>query len=60
MLEQSLAAIDSAVVQAHRALAADPNSAYLNQYLAKTLRRKSEFVRRAGTLVSARISAART
>jgi predicted anti-sigma-YlaC factor YlaD len=56
VLERSLATIDSAVVQARRALAADPNSAYLNQYLAKTLRRKSEFVRRAGAIVSARIT----
>ena len=56
VLESSLATIDSAVAQAHRALAGDPNSAYLNQYLAKTLRRKSEFVRRAGTLVSTRMT----
>jgi len=54
VLEQSLATIDSAVTQARRALEADPNSVYLHQHIAQTLRRKSEFVRRASTLVSAR------
>jgi len=54
VLEQSLATIDSAVAQARRALQADPNSVYLHQHIAQTLRRKSEFVRRASTLVSAR------
>jgi putative zinc finger protein len=55
VVEQSLATIDSAIVQAQRALAADPGSAYLSQHLAETLRRKSELVRRAGTLVTARL-----
>ncbi len=55
VLEQSLAAIDSAVTQARRALDTDPNSMYLHQHLAETLRRKSQFLRRATTLVSARI-----
>jgi len=51
---QSLATIDTAVAQARRALAADPNSVYLHQHIARTLRRKSDFVARASTLVSAR------
>jgi anti-sigma factor RsiW len=55
VVEQSLATIDSAIVQAQHALAADPSSAYLSQHLAETLRRKSELVRRAGTLVTARL-----
>ncbi len=54
VLEQSLATIDTAVAQARRALAADPNSVYLHQHIARTLRRKSDFVARASTLVSAR------
>ena len=54
VLEQSLMTIDSAVTQARRALDTDPNSVYLHQHLAETLRRKSQFLRRATTLVSAR------
>ncbi len=54
VLEQSLATIDTALAQARRALAADPNSVYLHQHIARTLRRKSDFVARASTLVSAR------
>jgi len=54
VLEQSLMTIDSAVTQARRALDTDPNSLYLHQHLAETLRRKSQFLRRATTLVSAR------
>jgi anti-sigma factor RsiW len=54
VLTQSLATIDSAIVQARRALAADPGSAYLNQHLAATMRRKLELLRRASTLVPAR------
>ncbi len=54
VLTQSLVTIDSAIVQARRALAADPGSAYLNQHLADTMRRKLELLRRASTLVPAR------
>jgi hypothetical protein len=54
VLTQSLATIDSAIVQARQALAADPGSAYLNQHLAATMRRKLELLRRASTLVPAR------
>src|SRR3989442_2017981 len=48
VLDQSLVTIDSAIVQARRALAADPGSVYLNQNLADTIRRKFELLRRAG------------
>jgi putative zinc finger protein len=54
VLAQSLATIDSAIVQARRALAADPGSAYLNQHLADTMRRKLEFLRQATTLAARR------
>src|SRR2546422_208780 len=47
VLAQSLVTIDSAIVQARRALAADPGSVYLNQHLADTMRRKLELLRRA-------------
>ena len=54
VIQQSLATIDSAIVQARVALAADSGSAYLNHHLADTMRRKLEFLRRATTLASAR------
>jgi len=54
VLTQSLVTIDSALVQARRALAADPGSAYLNQHLADTMRRKLELLRRASALAPAR------
>lgn len=54
VLERNLAVIDSAVSEAQRALAADPADAYLNSYLARTMRRKVELLRQAATLVSAR------
>ncbi|HWP38476.1 MAG TPA: anti-sigma factor [Gemmatimonadales bacterium] len=53
VLEHSLGRIDAAIVQARRALAADPASEYLNNYLAETMRRKLELLRRAAALVSA-------
>src|SRR3989475_4410589 len=54
VLEQSLVTIDSAIVQARRALAADPGSVYLNQHLADTMRRKLQLLRRASALAPAR------
>jgi len=54
VLAQSLVTIDSAIVQARRALAADPGSVYLNQHLADTMRRKLELLRRASALAPAR------
>ncbi|HKC47742.1 MAG TPA: zf-HC2 domain-containing protein [Gemmatimonadales bacterium] len=53
-IEQSLAVIDSAIADGARALAADPNSGYLNQHLAETMRRKLEFLREANRIASAR------
>ncbi|MBI4502753.1 MAG: zf-HC2 domain-containing protein [Gemmatimonadetes bacterium] len=45
VIRQNLAIIDQAIDQARRALAADPGSAYLNDHLAGTLRRKIELLR---------------
>src|SRR5438128_63383 len=54
VLEQSLMTIDSAVTQARRALDTDPNSVYLHQHLAETLRRQSQLLRPATTPAPAR------
>ena len=51
VIEQNLAAIDRAIVQAQRALEADPANMYLNTHLAETMRRKLELLRQAATLV---------
>lgn len=53
VLEQNLALIDRAVEQARRALAADPASPYLNGYLADSMRRKYELLRRATATLAA-------
>jgi anti-sigma factor RsiW len=53
VIERNLAAIDSAITQAQRALAADSGSVYLNSHLAATKRRKLELLRQAASLVSA-------
>ena len=53
-IERSLAVIDSALAEGKRALAADPNSAYLNQHLADTMRRKMELLREANRIASPR------
>jgi hypothetical protein len=53
-LERSLAVIDSAIVEAKRALALDPQSPYLNHHLADTMRRKLEFLREANRIATAR------
>lgn len=53
-LEHSLAVIDSAIAEAKRALAADPQSPYLNHHLADTMRRKLEFLREANRIATAR------
>lgn len=52
VLERNLAIIDSAVADAQRAVAADPNNAYLNTYLAHTMRRKIDLLRQAASLAS--------
>jgi hypothetical protein len=53
VLEQNLAVIDRAIADAERALAADPGNAYLNAYLARTMRRKLDLLRQAATLAAA-------
>ena len=53
VLERNLAAIDSAITQARRAVAADSANVYLNSHLAETMRRKLELLRQAADLVSA-------
>jgi anti-sigma factor RsiW len=51
VIEQNLAAIDLAIAQARRALAADPANLYLNTHLAETMRRKLDLLRQAAALV---------
>ena len=53
VIQQNLAAIDQAIGQAQRALAADPANLYLNTHLAETMRRKLDLLRQAATLVHA-------
>lgn len=53
-IEHSLAVIDSAIAEGKRALVLDPKSAYLNQHLADTVRRKMEFLREANRIASPR------
>jgi hypothetical protein len=53
VLERNLAIIDSAVADAQRAVARDPQNAYLNAYLARTMRRKVDLLRQAASLARA-------
>ena len=53
-LEHSLAVIDSAIAEARRALATDPNSVYLNHHLADTMRRKLDLLREASLIAAPR------
>ena len=53
VIERNLAAIDSAIAQAQRAVAADSANLYLNSHLAATRQRKLELLRQAASLVSA-------
>lgn len=50
ILTENLALIDRAIGQARAALQTDPNSAYLNDHLARTMRKKIEVLRRAADL----------
>lgn len=50
IVAQNLAIIDKAIADARTALAADPSSRYLNTYLASTMRRKVDFLRRVNSL----------
>jgi anti-sigma factor RsiW len=52
VLERNLAVIDRALADARRALAADPNNAYLNAHLARTMRWKIDLLREAATLAA--------
>jgi hypothetical protein len=52
VIERNLATIDSAIVQAQRAVAGDSANLYLNSHLAETMRRKLELLRQAAALVS--------
>jgi tetratricopeptide (TPR) repeat protein len=50
IVEQNLARIDQAIADARRALAADPNNAYLNAHLARAMRWKIDLLRQAAGL----------
>jgi hypothetical protein len=50
ILTQNLALIDRAIGQARKALESDPNNPYLNDHLARTMRKKIEVLRRAADL----------
>ena len=50
VVEQNLAIIDKAIDDARKALATDPSSRYLNAYLASTMRRKVDLLRRVNSL----------
>jgi len=52
VLEDKLALIDRAIVDAQEALARDPASVYLNDHLAETRLRKLELLRRAAALAA--------
>ena len=51
VIEQNLAAIDRAIAEAQKALAADSANMYLNTHLAETMRRKLDLLRQAAALV---------
>jgi anti-sigma factor RsiW len=53
-LVHSLAVVDTAILEARRALAADPASAYLNHHLADTMRRKLDLLRQVSAIASSR------
>ena len=52
ILAQNLALIDRAIEQARKALEADPGNAYLNDHLARTMRKKIDVLRRAADLAA--------
>ena len=53
MLQDNLDAIDRAIDQCRRALAADPANTYLNSHLADARNRKLALLRRVSALVDA-------
>lgn len=50
VVERNLDIIDGAIAEARRALAADPSSAFLNEHLAETMRRKMDLLRQATSI----------
>lgn len=52
ILAQNLALIDRAIEQARKALESDPGNAYLNDHLARTMRKKIDVLRRAADLAT--------
>ncbi|HSG82900.1 MAG TPA: zf-HC2 domain-containing protein [Gemmatimonadota bacterium] len=53
VIEENLRIIDRAIAQAQQAIALDPASSYLHEYLAGTLRQKLEFLRQAAQMAGA-------
>ena len=53
ILAENLALIDRAIGQARKALESDPNNPYLNDHLARTMRKKIDVLRRAADLAHA-------
>jgi anti-sigma factor RsiW len=53
ILEQNLALVDRALAEAQRAVESDPNNPYLRSYLASTMRRKVDLLRRATVIAGA-------
>jgi hypothetical protein len=53
VIERNLATIDSAIVQAERAVESDSANVYLNSHLAATMRQKLQLLRQAAALISA-------
>lgn len=52
ILAQNLAVIDRAIAQARAALASDPGNPYLNEHLARTMRKKMDVLRQAAQLAA--------
>ena len=52
VLAQNLALIDRAIEQARKALESDPGNSYLNDHLARTMRKKIDVLRRAADLAA--------
>jgi hypothetical protein len=52
ILAENLALIDRAIDQARKALESDPGNAYLNDHLARTMRKKIDVLRRAADLAA--------
>ena len=53
VLERNLKTIDAAISEARSALAADPGNVYLNDHLARTMRKKLDLLRQANAIAAA-------